>query len=105
MPMIDTRRDTGPFVRALVQTSPGKNVLAYGSMISWKEYMALWAKILKLPGGYYKQVTMDQARKIALVDLGHEIAEGWAYQGEFGYDGGDPSVLHAKDVSQNGERL
>ena len=22
-----------------------------------------------------------------------------AYQGEFGYDGGDPSVVHVKDVS------
>ena len=67
--------------------------------------MALWAKILKLPGGYYKQITIDQARKMAPGDLGHEVAEGWAYQGEFGYDGGDPSVLHAKDVSKNGERL
>ncbi len=97
--MIDTRRDTGSFVRALVQLSPGMNVLAYGSMISWKDYMAVWAKILKLPGGSYKQVTIDVFDKLAPGGLGREIAEGWAYQGEFGYDGGDPSVVHAKDVS------
>ena len=103
--MIDARKDTGSFVRALVQTSPGKNVLAYGSMISWKEYMALWAKTLKVPGGYYKQLTVDEARKIAPGDLGREAAEGWAYQGEFGYDGGDPTIVHAKDVSRNAQCL
>lgn len=99
--MIDTRRDTGYFVRALVQLSPGKNVLAYGSMISWTDYMTLWAKLLRLPGGYYKQVTVDNVDKIVPGGLGGKIAEGGAYQGEFGYDGGDPSVLHAKDVSTN----
>lgn len=99
MPMIDTRRDTGYFVRALVQTLPGKNLLAYGSMISWKDYMTLWAEILKLSGGYYKQLTIDDFDKIAPGGLGREVAEGWAYQGEFGYDGGDPSIVHPKDVS------
>lgn len=58
--MPDTRRDTGHFARALVQLPPGKNVLAHGTMISWKDCMALWAKILKVPGGYYKQVEFDK---------------------------------------------
>ena len=105
MPMIDTRKDTGCFVRALVQTSPGRNLLAFGSMISWKDYMTLWAKILKLPGGYYKQLTIDKVDKIAPGGLGREVAEGWAYQGEFGYDGGDPSIVHAKDVSTSIQSL
>ena len=99
MPMIDTRRDTGHFVRALDQVPPGKNVLAYGSMISWKDYMTLWAKILRLPGGCYKQVTIDTIDWIAPGGLGREVAEGWAFRGEFGYDGGDPSIVHGKDVS------
>ena len=99
MPMIDTRKDTGNFVLALIKLSPGKNLLAYGTIISWKDYMTLWAKILNLPGGSYKQVTIDEVDKIAPGGLGREIGEGWAAQGEFGYDGGDPTVLHPKDVS------
>ena len=64
MPIIDTWRDTGYFVRDLVQSPPRKNVLAYGSMLSCKEYMAFWARIQKPFGGYYKQITtMD------LIDL------------------------------------
>ena len=103
MPMIDTRRDTGYFVRALVQHPPGKNVLAYGSLISWKDYMTLWAQTLKLPGGYYKQITIDEFNKIVPGGLGREMAEGWAYQGEYGYDGGDPSIVNAKDVSKTAQ--
>lgn len=97
--MIDTRRDTGQFVRALVQLPPGKNVLAYGSMITWKDYMNTWAKILKLRGGYYKPVTIDEIDKLVPGGFGCKVAEGWAYQEEFEYDGGDPSIVHAKDVS------
>ena len=34
-----------------------------------------------------------------LPELAQEISEGHAYQAEFGWDGGDPSVVHPKDVS------
>lgn len=99
MPMIDTRRDTGYFVRALVQSPPGKNVLAYGSLISWKDYMTLWAQILEVPGGHYRQVPVELFDSRVPGGLGREVGEGGAYQGEFGYDGGDPSIIHPKDVS------
>ena len=99
MPMIDAKKDTGHFVRALIQLPPGKTVLAYGSMISWKDYMTLWAKILKLPGGFYKQITVDDFDKMAPGGLGREVGEGWMAQSELGYSGGDPTVLHPKDVS------
>ena len=98
IPMIDTRKDTGYFVRALVQVPPGKNLLAFGSMISWKDYMALWAEVLQVPAAY-RQITIEDVDKIAPGGLGREVGEGWASQGEFGYDGGDPSVVHANDVS------
>ena len=103
MPMIDTRRDTGHFVQALVQLPPGKNVLGYGSMISWKDYMTLWAKTLNIPGGYYKQIAIAEIEKFAPGGLGREMAEGWSYQGEYGYDGGDPSIVNANDVSRSAQ--
>lgn len=61
--------------------------------------MQLWAKTLGLKGGSYRQVGVDHFDKEAPGGLGREAAEGWAYQGEFGYDGGDPDVVHPKDVS------
>ena len=61
--------------------------------------MALWANMLHLPGGVYKQLTIEDVEKFAPGGLGRELGEGWAFQGEYGYTGGDPTVIHAKDVS------
>lgn len=99
MPMIETRKDTGYFVRALIKLPPGKNVLAYGSLISFKDFMELWVKILKVPGGSYKQLSIEDVDRILPGGMGREVGEGWEYMGEFGYDGGDPTIVHAKDVS------
>ena len=81
MPTIDTRRDTGYSVRDSVQSPHGKNVLAYGSMISCKDYMALWAPSLKPFGGYYKQITIDEFDRLAPGGLDRELVDGRAYQG------------------------
>lgn len=32
-------------------------------------------------------------------DLKLEVSDNWKYINEFGYDGGDPAVIHPKDVS------
>ena len=101
MPMIDTRRDTGYFVRDLVQPPSTRNVLAYGSIISCKDYMAFWARIPKPFGGYYKQITIDQFDRLASGGLGRDSVDGRAYQGGFGHDGVDPSTVHLQDVSRS----
>ncbi|KAH0578965.1 hypothetical protein H2248_003145 [Termitomyces sp. 'cryptogamus'] len=100
LPMIDTGKDTGYLVRALIQVPAGKTLLGFGSMISWSDYMKLWGDILGLPGSRYEQIGLETAAKLVPEDrdLGYEIAEGFAFMGEFGFDGGDPTVLHAQDL-------
>ncbi|KAG6856862.1 hypothetical protein H0H87_012679 [Tephrocybe sp. NHM501043] len=101
LPMIHTRKDTGYLVRALIMAPPGKNLLGFGSLMSWNDYMKLWGKILGV-GARYKQISVNDAAKLVPGDpktnMGLEVAEGFAYMGEFGYDGGDPSVIHPKDL-------
>ncbi|KAG6850400.1 hypothetical protein C0991_010409, partial [Blastosporella zonata] len=99
LPMIHTRKDTGYLVRALIQVPPGKNLLGFGSMISWNDYMKLWGEILGFPGSHYKQVDVETVAKLAPgdKDLGYEVAGGFAFMGEFGFDGGDPTVIHPQD--------
>ena len=38
IPMVVTNADTGAFVRALVESPPGTNLLGYGSLMGWSEY-------------------------------------------------------------------
>ena len=44
LPYIDTRRDTGPFVRALIGSSPGRTLLAYTAMLSLNDIAELWSR-------------------------------------------------------------
>lgn len=96
-PHIVTGKDTGPFVKALVQLPPGKNILAYGSMTSPNEFMKIWCE-MNNARGHTRQLSLDEMEKTS-PDAGREIGESSLYAAEFGFDGGDPSVLHPRDVS------
>ncbi|KAG6875464.1 hypothetical protein C0993_009138 [Termitomyces sp. T159_Od127] len=100
-PMIDARKDTGHLVYALLQVPPGKTVMGFGSMISWDEYMKLWGNILGIPGCRFQEIDLDTAAKLVPgnMEVGYDIAEGIAFIGEFGFAGGDFTVLYPQDVS------
>ena len=97
-PIIDTTRDTGPFVKALVDLSAGKNVLAYGSMISWDSWMKLWCEINGVKGSF-KSMSLDDFDKSFPGGFGREGGESFVFSSDLGYDGGDPTIVHPKDVS------
>ena len=96
--MIDAVRDTGAFVKALLQAPPGKNVLGYGSLISKNNFMRLWSSILNVEG-VFKQVSEEEFDEKFPEEMRKEVAEASEYAAEFGYAGGDPSVVHPRDVS------
>lgn len=41
IPMVETHKDTGSFVNALVHSPPGVHLLGVSQMMSWNEYAAL----------------------------------------------------------------
>lgn len=100
IPMVVTAKDTGSFVRGLIQSPPGTNLLGYGSLIGWTEYMRLWSSILQV-SGKFQQVPADKYVEKLPAALAKELQEAYAYQAEFGWDGGDPSVVHPKDVGRS----
>ena len=98
IPIVDTCADTGAFVKGLLSVPPGKNLLGYGSLISKEDYMRIWCKHLGVKG-VFKQVSTEEWDKQFPESMRKEVAEASAYAEEFGYDGGDPDVVHPKDVS------
>ena len=60
--------------------------------------MRLWTSILKVPGRF-QQIPIEQYMDKAPTAFAKEVREAYAYQAEFGWDGGDPSIVHPKDVS------
>ncbi|KAL7912347.1 hypothetical protein GGI35DRAFT_492245 [Trichoderma velutinum] len=89
--------DTGYFVKALTQVPAGKNLLAFGDRLTWSKYVELWSKVTGFPATFEK-TTVAEHDKLAPGGYGEEIAEMYAYAQDFGYDGGDPSVIYAQDL-------
>lgn len=81
-----------------MQVEPGKNLLGYASILSWKEFASLWGKTNGVTCRFQRQdrTVLENA---APGGIGEELADMFDYIGEFGYDGHDPSVVYPKDVS------
>jgi len=90
--------DAGYYVRAIMEVGPGKNVLGFSDRMTWDEYVKLWSSITGVPAKFSKTTVAEHA-KLAPGGYGEEMAEMYAYAMDFGYDGSDPSVHYAKDVS------
>jgi hypothetical protein len=73
-------------------------VLAFSARLLWADYVKLWSKINGVPATFSK-TTVAEHDKLAPGGYGEEMAEMYAYAQDFGYDGSDPSVIYAKDVS------
>lgn len=97
--------DAGEFVKALTNASPGKNVLAFGDLMLWADYVKLWSKITGVPAAF-EHSTIDDLDKVAPGGYGIKTAEMYAYAQDFGYWGkDDSSVGFARDVSGCGELI
>ncbi|GFF43119.1 nmrA-like family domain-containing protein 1 [Aspergillus udagawae] len=97
VPMVEARHDTGNFVNALLQVEPGKNLLGYSSMLSWNEFAALWGKIHGVTCRF-QRLDRTVLENAVPGGIGEELADMFGYIGDFGYDGGDPSVVHPKEL-------
>lgn len=98
VPFVAPAEDTGPLVRALVNAEPGKNVLAFKELISFSEFVEIWGRTLGVRSRYVHVGAEDRWADMPDI-LAIDIEECTLYIAEFGYDGGDPSVIHPKGVS------
>lgn len=90
--------ETGLYVKALVQAPPATHLLACSELMTWPEYVKLWSKTLGVPA-VFERFTLDDMDKLGPGGFGIEIGEMHAYAMEFGYWGGDPSIVLPADVS------
>ncbi|KAH8891752.1 putative hscarg dehydrogenase [Thozetella sp. PMI_491] len=92
IPFIVTHRDTGAFVKALVDLPPGKELLGVSENMTFPEWIALWGKILGVKTGY-KQVSRAEFFEGVPAPMAQELGDTYDFMEEFGFTGGDPDVL------------
>ncbi|KAJ9613137.1 hypothetical protein H2200_003078 [Cladophialophora chaetospira] len=92
MPFVVAHKDTGEFVRALVEAPPGTNLLGVSEHMTWVEWTKLWGETLGVTATF-ERVGEEEYFQGVPEPLSRELAETFRYVEEFGYTGGDPEVV------------
>ncbi|KAJ5582024.1 hypothetical protein N7535_000644 [Penicillium sp. DV-2018c] len=91
IPVIDTARSTGPFVRALVEDeAPGMRLLAYDDYPSVEEIMEAWHRALGKEVNVIEMTVQEMHEKTGIP---LEVLGGPAFIDEFGYCAGLRNVF------------
>jgi hypothetical protein len=98
VPFVVTNKDTGEFVKALVQAPPGKNMFGVSEQIGWEEWTKIWGRTLGVQARY-ERVSMEEYLNGLPENLSREVGESVSFCAEFGWTGGDPEVLNPKEVA------
>jgi hypothetical protein len=102
VPFGDVQGDFGRCFKAVVDSNkPGINFLAVGEMMSWNQYLDIWCRSQNLPPGKVELKTLQEYEEILPGGLGREFGENVLFGQQFGYDGGDPTVIRPSDVSRS----
>lgn len=104
MPNIVTHRDTGAFVKALVDLPPGKDLLGVSEWMTFSEWMGVWGRVLGVVARY-QQISNEEMFEGLPLPMAEEIRDGFDYIEEFGFAGGDPDVLDPEQVRPFATRL
>jgi NAD(P)-dependent dehydrogenase (short-subunit alcohol dehydrogenase family) len=89
-PFIITREHTGPLAKALIEAAPGKTLLGYTAMVSWREMTEMWARATGQTA-VFREIGLEEFKKQFPVE-GEELLSA-TYSAEFGYAGRDPTVI------------
>jgi len=96
-PMVVAERDTGAFVRALIDVPPGKQLHGVSEYMTWPEFTKLWGEIHGVKTAY-KPIPLSEFLMDAPEPVKEEIRPSFQYASEYGFTGGDPEVLKPEDV-------
>lgn len=97
MPFIVTERDTGAFVKALVDLPAGKDLLGVSEWMTFPEWVEVWGRVLGVKVGF-RQISKEKMFEGVPAPMAQEIGDGFDYIEEFGFAGGDPDVLDPHQV-------
>jgi hypothetical protein len=91
IPFVVTHKDTGAFVKVLVDLPSGTDLLGVSEQMTWSDTLKVKAT--------FKQVSVDEFWAGTPEPVKDELVETFAYVNEFGYIGRDPDVLTVDQVS------
>lgn len=98
LPLIVGEEDTGPLVKALIDSPPGKNLIGYREWMTLPEMTAIFTAATGLPAEYVS-LPIGEPKGLLPPPLQQVVDDMWGYFNEFGYEArDDSSVIHPSQV-------
>ncbi|TVY83736.1 NmrA-like family domain-containing protein [Lachnellula suecica] len=97
LPWVVTHKDTGAFVKALVDSPPGTNLLGTSEDMTMTDWTKLWGETLGEKASV-KQVSYHEFFNGVPDPMKLEFTQAFSNMEEFGYTGGDPDVLTVEQL-------
>ncbi|KAF4959767.1 hypothetical protein FSARC_10644 [Fusarium sarcochroum] len=97
MPFIVAERDTGAFVKALVELPPNTHIMGVSEEMTLPKWVEIWGRANGVKAAY-KEISRDELFEGVPEDFTNEIGDGFDYFHEFGLSGGDPAVLRPGEL-------
>ncbi|KAI0153397.1 hypothetical protein BJ166DRAFT_594573 [Pestalotiopsis sp. NC0098] len=92
IPFVVAGKDTGAFVKALVDAPAGTDLLGASEVMSWEQWAAVWGRVNGVQAGF-RRVENEELFRGAPKPLADELWDAHAYFEKFGHTGGDPDVV------------
>jgi hypothetical protein len=99
IPHLDSRKDTGPYVEALLKLPPNSTVLAASEWCTWPKWIELWGNITGVETSY-KQVDVENFDKHLPGGVGKEIGEMFEFSSKHGYNAEQADTLKRWDLEE-----
>ncbi|KAK0763282.1 hypothetical protein N5P37_004269 [Trichoderma harzianum] len=100
MPFVVPDKDTGAFVKALLDVPPGKTLIGVSEMMTFSTWVEIWGRVLDVQAAY-QEVSPGEFYKDFPQPVGQELMDTNEYMIEFGYTGGDPEVMYPNELDPN----
>ncbi|KAI7312924.1 hypothetical protein KC315_g11839 [Hortaea werneckii] len=105
IPWVDVERDTGAFVKALIDAPPKTQVLGVSEWMAFDDWATLWSDVTGVKSKFEDALPKGAPStndgfdfKAVLLQTGHFLTE-------FGFTGGDPNVVEPEELERNGMKI
>ena len=99
VPHLHPRKDTGPYVEALLKLPPNSTVMAASVWCTWPDWIKLWGKLTGVETSY-KQVDVTNFDKHLPGGVGKEIGEMFEFSSEHGYNADQANTMKQWDLEK-----
>ena len=104
LPYVDPEKDTGTFVKALMEAPAGTTLLGQSDPMNVKQWAEAWGKANGVDCRF-EAMSVEKFKEVAPPVLFGEIVASCLYTTKYGWAGGDPSVVEPKHLGVGKEKL